>query len=82
MANANQLALLKAYPNIDLLPIDPADPESVDALVAEDATGDTLFAFLWRELGDAGEDRREASAMLALAINDIAIVKAAIDGLP
>lgn len=82
MANANQLALLKAYPNIDLLPIDPSDPDGVEAIVAEDATGDTLFAFLWRELGDAGDDRREASAMLALAIQDIGLVKAAIDGMP
>lgn len=80
--NANQLALLAAYPNLDLLPIDPSDPDGVAAVVENDATGDTLFNFLWRELNDAGEDRRAASAKLAEAIRDLEAVKAAIDGNP
>lgn len=81
MANEHQKTLLAAYPSVGMLPIDPADPESVEVVVESDGTGDTLFSFLWRELGDVG-DESAADAVRALnsAIADIEAVKNAILG--
>ena len=86
MANAHHKSLLAAYPGVDMLPIDPTDPEAVEEVVDNDAIGDTLFAFLWRELDDVGDvDPADALRALESAISDIQAVKSAIlaaSGLP
>ncbi len=53
--NRYQRLLLEAYPDLDLLPIDPKDHREVDDTVRSHETGDTLFDFLWLELGDVGD---------------------------
>jgi hypothetical protein len=79
MANAHHTTLLAAYPSVGMLPIDPTDPESVEEVVDNDAIGDTLFAFLWRELDDVGNvDPADALRALESAIADIQTVKSAI----
>ncbi len=79
MANEHQKTLLATYPSVGMLPIDPADPESVEEVVTNDGVGDTLFTFLWRELADVGdEDAADAVRALNVAIADILAVKAAI----
>ena len=78
MANEFQQALLQSYPNIDLLPLDVSDVADVAFQVKADATADTLFSFLWRELGDA-EGKDEAVKNLMRAMSDIQTVIDAID---
>lgn len=64
-----QLTLLKGYPEIDFL--GSCDPAEINALVKADETGDTLFAFLWRELNDDCDSPEEARHRLERAINEI-----------
>ena len=84
MAEQNQWAniapriLYQAYPDHDLLPIEPPKPgETIRAfsLRAEEA-GDTLFLFLCREANDE-VDAQEYVARLERAMDDIAAVHAA-----
>ena len=68
--------LYGAYPDHDLLPIDPPEPgETIGAfkLRADDA-GDTLFLFLCREADDE-MDVEEYVARLDRAMRDIAAVR-------
>jgi hypothetical protein len=70
--------LYEAYPDQDLLPIEPPRPgETIGEfkLRAEDA-GDTLFLFLCREADDE-IDVEEYLARLDRAIRDIECVRAA-----
>jgi hypothetical protein len=70
--------LYEAYPDQDLLPIEPPKPgETIGQfkLRAEDA-GDTLFLFLCREADDE-IDAEEYIARLDRAARDIAAVQAA-----
>lgn len=78
MANEFQQTLLQSYPDIDLLPLDVTDTADVAFQVKADATGDTLFTFLWRELGDM-ENREEAVRVLMRAMEQIQTVLDAID---
>jgi hypothetical protein len=48
--NQAQTILLASYPDIDLLPFDSA--AEAEQRVEDGETGDTLFDFLWRELGE------------------------------
>lgn len=85
--NPMRAALLASYPDIDLLPIDPADPESTqEAVRATDpvnGTGDTLFDFLLRELDkDVTEDPDEALSRLQKAVDDIQAVMSHIENAP
>ena len=74
-----QLLLMKVYPGVDLLQLDPNDPASVDAMVKTDEVGDTLFTFLWREIGQFQPDETEhVIQALEDAIRDIETVR---DGL-
>lgn len=70
--------LLASYPGMASLPLDPADETAVDESVRAGETGDDLFAFLWRELGDASS-LAEAARMTGTASQDIQSVR---DGLP
>jgi len=68
--------LYRAYPDVDLLPIEPPAPgETISAfkLRAEDA-GDTLFLFLCREADD-DIDPQEYLDRLDRAIRDIEAVR-------
>ena len=70
--------LYEAYPDQDLLPIEPPQPgETIGAFArrAEQA-GDTLFLFLCREADDE-IDASEYLARLDRAIRDIDAVRAA-----
>jgi len=69
VANEFQIELLRSYPGADMLPIDAEDHEAVDRAVREDATGDTLFAFLWKELGNA-ENASAADLLMSTALDD------------
>lgn len=70
--------LLTAYPQIDILPIDPDDLRQVDEAVRNEETGDALFNFLWRELGEAGRSD-EAIRVLDQALEDLQAVRDAIE---
>jgi len=70
MANAYQSALLEFYPTVDMLPIDRNDPEDIDRRVAQDGIGDSMFQFLWNELGVA-DSTPSAEMVLDMAIQDI-----------
>ena len=68
--------LYEAYPDQDLLPIEPPQPDETIGefkLRAEDA-GDTLFLFLCREADDE-IDADEYVARLDRAMRDIASVR-------
>jgi hypothetical protein len=71
--------IYQAYPDQDLLPIDPPRRgETIRAFAdrAQDA-GDTLFLFLCREAGDDCNDAAEYVRRLDRAISDIEHVRAA-----
>ena len=65
-----------AYPDQDLLPIDPPQPgETIRAFASRaEAAGDTLFLFLCREADDE-IDTDEYVARLDRALRDIASVR-------
>lgn len=70
--------LYDAYPNSDLLPIDPPRPgETIgDFAVRAEHAGDTLFLFLCREACDGDEvDAAEYLNRLERAIGDIEAVR-------
>lgn len=69
-----QTVLLKAYPDIDLLRINPESPRDVDRTVRRHRTGDTLFDFLWLELDDDCSCVGSAIWRLENAIEDIGAV--------
>ena len=73
--------IYQAYPDQDLLPIEPPQRgETIRAFAAraQDA-GDTLFLFLCREAGDDCNDAAEYVRRLDRAINDIEHVRAAFE---
>ena len=79
-ANPLHVLLLRSYPNADLLPFDHSDHAAIATLVAADATGDTLFNFLWRQLaGLDPSDEAGARERIAGALNDIQTVQRAFE---
>jgi hypothetical protein len=70
--------IYRSYPDQDLLPIDPPQPEETIGAFAQRAeeAGDTLFLFLCREANDE-IDAAEYIARLDRAINDIEHVREA-----
>ena len=70
--------IYQAYPDQDLLPVAPPQPEETISAFAVRvrAAGDTLFLFLCREANE-DIDAREYVARLDRAINDIEHVRAA-----
>ena len=78
--NPYQRLLLDVYPGRDWLDFDPKDTDAAGIAVACDATGDSLFTFLWRNfegrsLTDGGED---ALTGLCMALHDIIEVTVAV----
>jgi hypothetical protein len=73
--------IYQAYPDQDLLPIDPPERGETIRAFADGAldAGDTLFLFLCREAGDDCNDAAEYVRRLDRAINDIEHVRAAFE---
>lgn len=68
----------KSYPNADLLPFDPSDHAAIADMVASNATGDTLFNFLWREMAHLDPtDTEGAYERIQSALRDIQAVERA-----
>jgi len=80
--NPFQLKLLRSYPNVQHMSIDPDDPVAVERDVATGRTGDTLFDFLWIEMKEAATDKEEALRLLERAMEDIQAVRDAIEADP
>lgn len=78
MANDQQAVLLRLYPGVHMLPFDVADLGQVEEKVQADATGDTLFTFLWRELANA-ESSEAAALLMAQALRDVSEVYGAFE---
>jgi hypothetical protein len=78
-ANQFQTAMLKAYP-VEDLSFDVSDIEEIDRVVKADEIGDTLFAFLWRELHDAAS-AAEARQMMDSAIQQLENVRKAMSAI-
>lgn len=76
-ANRVQRIACQSYPNGDLLPVDLGDGEAVAKAVGYNHTGDTLFNFVFIELGEKDLSRQEALARMYHASDDIeAIINA------
>jgi hypothetical protein len=83
MANSYQKQLLRSYPRIDLLNLDPENEAEVEAAVAEGSTGDTLFDFMWKEFADhEGEPVEHVLKTLDQAARDIFAVRQAVLSMP
>lgn len=78
MANEQQTTLIRRYPGMDMLPVDAENPADIELAVSEDRTGDTLFSFLWRELGQA-ETVSAANQLLSMAAGDVKVVVSALE---
>lgn len=80
--NAIAQVIYRAYPDSDLLPIDPqsVDESIGDFAVRSEAAGDTLFLFLCREAND-DIDAEEYLRRLDRALRDIEHVRNAIANL-
>jgi hypothetical protein len=83
MANRYQKLLIETYPSIDLLGLDAGDEAGVEAAVAGNSTGDTLFEFLWRELADhEGDSAEHVLKTLDHAVRDILVLREAVSSAP
>lgn len=82
--NRFQRIACQGFPNGDLLPLDLEDGESVAEAVKGHDTGDTMFNFVFIELGENGPDlsRQEALARIYHARDDIEAVIQAIEDAP
>lgn len=64
--NEYQRIACQKYPQADLLPFDVDNSEEVRIAIDEDATGDTLFNFVYYEMGDLGNNGTLEDAVDAL----------------
>jgi len=77
--NALQLALLRSYPGVALLPFHPDDHGAVERSIATGDCDDHLFVFLWTMLGElSSDDRLPAAGLIDSAIANLQAVRDAV----
>ncbi|MCC0004669.1 MAG: hypothetical protein H6872_05825 [Methylobacteriaceae bacterium] len=77
--NAHQLALLRSYPGISVLPFHPDDYGQIERAIATGDCADHLFIFLWTMLADLPDgDRAAAATLIDSAMANLSAVRNAV----